>query len=80
LITLILKQALVLTLGGLAVGLILAWFATKVLESMLYETQRADPITLVAIGLLMISLTIIAAWAPARRAARADPMQVLRSD
>jgi predicted permease len=77
---LLLKQGLVLGVIGVGAGLVVGYFGARVLESMLYETSRNDPITLAAITTLVLGLTVIAAWYPARRAARVDPMEVLRAE
>jgi putative ABC transport system permease protein len=77
---LLLKQGLVLGAIGVSAGLIVGYFGTRVLETMLYETSRNDPLTLAAITVLVLGLTLIAAWYPARRAARVDPMEVLRAE
>jgi putative ABC transport system permease protein len=77
---LLLKQGLLLGVVGVGIGLVAGYFGTRVLESMLYETSRNDPLTLVAITVLVLGLTVIAAWYPARRAARVDPMEVLRAE
>jgi ABC-type lipoprotein release transport system permease subunit len=47
---------------------------------MLYDTERNDPVTVVGIGALVLALTVAAAWAPASRAARVEPMEVLRGE
>jgi len=77
---LLLRQGLLLGVIGVAAGLVGGYFGTRVLESMLYETSRNDPVTLAAITALVLGLTLIAAWYPARRAARVDPMEVLRAE
>jgi putative ABC transport system permease protein len=77
---LMLKQGLALVLIGLTAGLAAAWFATRALETMLFETRRTDPLTIGGIVLLMTVIGLTAGWYPARRAARVDPMRVLRSD
>ena len=69
-----------ISLAGVAAGIVVAAAATRVLESMLFETERNDPATLLSIVALMLSLGVLAAWAPARRAAAVQPMEVLRSD
>jgi putative ABC transport system permease protein len=77
---LMLKQGVVLVVAGLSAGLAGAWFATRALESMLFETRRTDPLTIGGIIVLMVAIGLAAGWLPARRAARVDPMRVLRSD
>ena len=77
---LMLKQGVALVVAGLTAGLATAWFATRALETMLFETRRTDPLTISGIIVLMLAIALAAGWAPARRAARVDPMRVLRSD
>lgn len=77
---LLLRQGLALGVLGVGAGLVAGYFATRVLESMLFETSRNDPFTLGAIAALVLGLTLIAAWYPARRAAKVDPMEVLRAE
>ena len=79
-IVMLLEQGLRLGAAGLVVGLVIGYFGTKVLESMLYDTQRTDPLTIVAIATLVLGLAVVAAWRPARRAADVAPMEVLRGD
>lgn len=61
-------------------GLGLGYFGARVLESMLYETQRNDLVTIASISALVLGLSLLAAWRPAHRAAAADPMEVLRGE
>ncbi|HEY9226162.1 MAG TPA: ABC transporter permease, partial [Gemmatimonadaceae bacterium] len=79
-IVLLLRQGVSLAALGLSIGLLVGYFGTRVLESMLYETQRNDPLTLMAIATIVLGLTLVAAWAPAHRAAAIEPMEVLRGD
>ncbi len=63
---------------GLVVGLTLALALARFLESLLYGVGARDPVTLVAIPLLLLAVGALAAWLPARRAARTEPASVLR--
>jgi ABC-type antimicrobial peptide transport system permease subunit len=65
---------------GIVIGLTGAYFATRVLESFLYETTTSDPATFLSMTALMAATALIAAWIPARRAARVDPVQALRAE
>lgn len=75
---LVLGQALLLTGTGLFVGLILAVGAGRLLRGMLYGIHPADPASLTAITALLITVSALAAYIPARRAIRIDPMVALR--
>ncbi|HUO33065.1 MAG TPA: FtsX-like permease family protein, partial [Bryobacteraceae bacterium] len=77
---LILLQGMLLTGMGLAVGLIAAIAATRLLTSMLFEVQASDPLTYVGVAALLAAVSLAASYIPARRAARVDPMTALRQD
>jgi putative ABC transport system permease protein len=65
---------------GVAVGLVASYFATSVLQSFLFQTPAHDPPTFAAVGALLATTSLIAAWLPARRAASVDPVQALRAE
>jgi len=69
-----------LALAGVAVGGIGALWATRALRSMLFEVTATDPSVLAAVAALLGAVALIAAWVPARRAAQADPVQVIRAE
>jgi ABC-type lipoprotein release transport system permease subunit len=54
--------------------------AMRPLQSLLFDVDPADPVTIGAVMLLLAVIAILAAWIPARRAAQIDPMQALRVD
>jgi ABC-type antimicrobial peptide transport system permease subunit len=65
---------------GLVIGLVGAFFATRVVASFLFQTTVHDPATFAAVIATMIASAGLAAWLPARRAARVDPVVALRSE
>ena len=65
---------------SLVVGLVAAFAATRLLNSLLFGVGAWDPITFSVIVLLIAGVAFLAAWLPARRAARVDPMIALRSE
>jgi predicted permease len=65
-------------LGGAILGSIGAWFCTRLLESLLFEVRTHDPVLLCSAVLLLLGAAFLAAWIPARRAMRVDPMVALR--
>jgi len=65
---------------GIVIGGALAAFATKALESLLFEVGRADPVAWLTAALVLVGVTFAACWLPARRAARVDPQVALRYD
>jgi len=76
----IVRESLYLVTAGLVVGLPLAWFASKLMGSMLFKLSTHDPLSLVAAGLGTLVVSVVAALVPARRAASVEPMQALRSE
>jgi predicted permease len=74
----VLREALLLVAIGVAIGLPAAWAATHAVSSLLYGVKLTDPFTILASTLLMVALTALAGYLPARRAARVDPMVALR--
>jgi putative ABC transport system permease protein len=74
----VLGSAVVLTSAGIVLGLAGAAAAARVLQALLYETPTTDPLTFVSVALLLASVSLMAAWIPARRASRLDPMAALR--
>jgi putative ABC transport system permease protein len=79
-LSLVVGQGLKLTMIGLAIGLIAATAATRLVASMLYGVTTTDPLTLIGGSLLMLTVALFASWLPARRAARVDPMAALRCE
>jgi putative ABC transport system permease protein len=77
-LTLVLRQAFMLTVAGIVVGLLCAAAATRLLTSMLFEIKRSDPLTYVAVIALLAAVALLASYIPARRAMRVDPMVALR--
>jgi ABC-type antimicrobial peptide transport system permease subunit len=65
---------------GIAMGLAGAAVATRAIMSVLFEIQPSDPPTYVATALAVSLTSLIAAWIPARRAARVDPVTALRAE
>jgi putative ABC transport system permease protein len=76
----VLGQALRLATLGALLGIVASFAATRGIEAYLFGVRRTDPITLVAIALLIGAASVIAALVPGLRAARVDPMRALRSD
>ncbi len=76
----VLRQALMLLILGIAMGLALAFWSTRLLHSFLYGVSKHDPWTLAAVPLLLLLCGVISAFVPARRAAFVDPMVALRHE
>jgi predicted permease len=77
---LIVRESLLLTAAGSVVGILGAFAVTRVMRKFLFQTSPADPLTYVLVPILFAALAIVAAWIPARRASRVEPMQVLRGE
>jgi putative ABC transport system permease protein len=66
------------TIAGAALGLLGAWLSSRLLESLLFEVRAHDPLLLGLAVLFLIVVVFLAAWLPARRAMRVDPVVALR--
>jgi putative ABC transport system permease protein len=78
-LAMVLRQGAMLTGLGIGVGAVIAVAATKSIESMLYSVDARDPVTFVGVVGLLALVALGATWIPARRAARAQPSDVMRS-
>jgi predicted permease len=77
---LILRNAVVLVVWGLGLGLVCTWMVTRLLKSFLFGVGQLDPFTVVTVSVLLLVCGLMAAFVPARRAASIDPMQALRME
>ncbi len=75
----VLRQSLLLVGAGIAVGIPAALMSTSIVESLLFGLSPSDPAVLIAAALILMSVSAIAAYVPARRAARVDPLIALRN-
>jgi predicted permease len=74
----VLKQGVGVVGVGLLLGLAAALAGTRVLADLIVGVKPADPLTFVAVGILLASVALLACWIPARRATRVDPLVALR--
>jgi len=74
----VMRQGLVLTLTGIAIGLVAAGALTRVMKTLLFHVSATDPATFAGIGALFLLVALAASYIPARRATRIDPMAALR--
>jgi putative ABC transport system permease protein len=71
-ITMVVGQGMALALTGMAVGTVAAFATTRLVASMLFRVDAADPATFVLAGLFLGAVTLVATWVPAFRATRID--------
>jgi len=74
----VMSRGILLTGAGLGVGAVLAWSVTRAMDTLLYGVAAADPLTFALVGGLLATVSLVACAIPAVRAARVDPMLVLR--
>lgn len=74
----VLCHGIKLTAIGLALGLVGAVAATRIISSFLYDVSPTDPLTFVCVSFLLGCVALLACYLPARRAAKIDPMEALR--
>jgi putative ABC transport system permease protein len=79
-VRMVVRQGMTLAVVGLALGAVAALLTTRFLTSLLFGVGAADPVTFLAIPVLLAAVTLVASWLPARRAARIDPMVALRGE
>jgi putative ABC transport system permease protein len=77
---LVIGRALIIGAIGVAVGVGLSVFAMGQLEALLYQVKPHDPITITGFALVLIAVTLLASYLPARRATRVDPLTSLRAE
>jgi putative ABC transport system permease protein len=77
---LVIGQGMALAIIGVALGLVASLALTRLMESLLFSVSATDPLTFIAIALLLILVALLACYIPARRAAKVDPLIALRCD
>jgi putative ABC transport system permease protein len=77
---LVLSHGIQLLLIGSVIGVIAAFALSRALQSVLFEVKGIDPRIYLGVGLILFGATLVAAWIPARRASRVDPIVALRTE
>ncbi len=77
-IRMVVRQGIVLAVVGVVVGAAAAFGATRIMNTMLYHVKAMDPMTLAAVSALLLLVSLVACFLPARRATRVDPLIALR--
>jgi ABC-type antimicrobial peptide transport system permease subunit len=75
----VLRQGLVLSGVGIAIGIASALLLTNLVSNLLYGVSPMDPVTFTVIPLILLAVAALAIYIPARRASRVDPVVALRS-
>jgi len=76
----VLMQSVRLAIVGIVVGLAGAWAVTSLFQSLLFDVSPMDPTVLAIVPVILLLIATVASFAPARRAARIDPLEALRSE
>ncbi|HEV2417468.1 MAG TPA: ABC transporter permease [Terriglobia bacterium] len=79
-LSMVVGQGLKLALIGIVLGIVGALSVTRFLSSLLYGVKPTDPLTFVAVSLILLGVALLACYIPARRAAKVDPMVALRHE
>ena len=77
-VTMVVRQAVVLACTGLLIGLALALGASRLIEGLLFGIESSDVLTYTAVAAGLLCIALAASYLPARRASRIDPMRALR--
>ena len=75
---LVIKQGIVLVLIGIAIGLAGAFLVTRLLSTLLLNVGTSDPLTFIAVSVLLVLVALLACYIPARRATKVNPLVALR--
>jgi putative ABC transport system permease protein len=76
--TMVVREGGRLALAGIAIGTVLAFTLMQIVKSSLYGVSATDPLTFLAVAVLLAGVALVACYIPARRATRVDPLVALR--
>jgi len=74
----VLRDGMLLTLGGISIGLAFGVALTRLISGQLYGLSPTDPLTFLTVSVLLLGVAMLATYIPARQAMRVDPMVALR--
>jgi ABC-type antimicrobial peptide transport system permease subunit len=77
---LVLSEGAMLAIVGVAIGTLGSVFATRLVQSWLFEIARGDPMTFLAVALGLVVVSLVASFVPARRAMQVDPIIAMRGE
>jgi len=75
---LILGQSMLTVIAGVVIGIAGSFLLTRTMQSLLFGVSATDPVTLIAVALLLTTVALLASYVPARSATRVDPIVALR--
>ncbi len=78
-VLMIIRQGMLLVVIGVVIGLLSAYFLTRLVASLLYAVTPSDPLTFVGVPVLIALIALLASFVPAYRASKVDPLKVLRN-
>jgi ABC-type antimicrobial peptide transport system permease subunit len=79
-VALVMKEGLRLALLGLAVGLVVSFALSRLMQKLLFEVSPTDPVVFTLVSLFVCGIAALACFIPARRATKVDPMTALRAE
>lgn len=79
-VSLVVREGVVLAAIGLGLGLIGAWFVGRAMQSLLFDVSALDLSAFCSVGAILLAAALLACFLPARRAASVEPMRVLRTE
>ena len=79
-LSLVVRQGMTMAVLGLGIGLVGAFFVSRLLRGMLFGVSPTDPLTFVGVSFVLLLVSMLACLIPARRATRVDPIIALRAE
>ncbi|HEY7402247.1 MAG TPA: ABC transporter permease [Candidatus Angelobacter sp.] len=76
----VLRDGAWMTLAGVVIGAVVAFFATRLMSSVLFGVRPTDPLTFLSVAALLSAIALLACYIPAQRAMRVDPIEALRHE